>query len=499
MHASALALLVALGAAPQPASAQLADGLRGTVLESRVFDDLNGTGVSSHGPDDLVTGTVEAPPGDGDLPPIVYDPDFALPAQAAETQAPAMQGLPDDDGIEGRTGRDALREAPLEQTSVPPDPDPFAATGIRAGTFILRPTLDQGLAWTSNAGQTAQGEDALFSETALRLEATSDWSRHEARFDADLRFREPLSSEGTREFQGGAGAGFRQEIGTDHVATYALTYRAAPESPSSPLVDANVVNRPLRHDLGASAEIAREAGRLRWSAITGVERQVYEDARLSDDTILSQDDRDATTASLVLRGGYEVSPALVPFAEVEIGRRIHDREFDADGYRRSADFASARAGVELDLGEKLTGEIAAGWIGDSPDDDRLAGLSAPYLDGRLSWSPQRGTDIGLAARSSLEGSTVAGESGAVVYTLEAALDHRLRHDLTATALIGFDWRDYEGAPDEDRILRAEASMTWWLNRNAGVTGRLSHEVLDSSIAGRGYDETGAYLGITLRR
>ena len=80
-------------------------------------------------------------------------------------------------------------------------------------------------------------------------------------------------------------------------------------------------------------------------------------------------------ASLTLRGTYDLSPVLQPFAEVEAGRRIYDNTVDASGYARSANRYGARAGVVLNMGEKLAGEFAAGWLLEDVDDPALVDIS----------------------------------------------------------------------------------------------------------------------------
>ena len=94
-----------------------------------------------------------------------------------------------------------------------------------------------------------------------------------------------------------------------------------------------------------------------------------------------------------LRTGYEISPALTPFVEIEIGRRLYDQEIDSAGFRALVRPLAARAGLELDLGEKLSGEISAGWLREDFDDDRLEPLSTPTVNADLKWSPERGTDV----------------------------------------------------------------------------------------------------------
>ncbi|TGS08549.1 outer membrane beta-barrel protein, partial [Mesorhizobium sp. M1C.F.Ca.ET.187.01.1.1] len=50
-----------------------------------------------------------------------------------------------------------------------------SSSGIKVGTFVFRPTLEQGFTATSNADASSGGTSAVLSETALRFTATSDW------------------------------------------------------------------------------------------------------------------------------------------------------------------------------------------------------------------------------------------------------------------------------------------------------------------------------------
>jgi hypothetical protein len=230
-----------------------------------------------------------------------------------------------------------------------------------------------------------------------------------------------------------------------------------------------------------------------------VERNVYGDAELADGTILSQDDRDSTLATVSLRAGYEISPALRPFVELEAGRRLYDERLDDSGYARSADRYAARAGVELDLSEKLRGEFSAGWLSERPDDSRLDAISGLTLEGNMAWSPVRGTIVELSGSTAVEGTTTAGDTGSLLYSASLALRRELRSNLTGVALVGADWRDYAGSGDSDLVLRGEAGLTWWMNRYAGLTGRVRHEIQQSTLPDRDYEETSIYLGLTLQR
>jgi hypothetical protein len=200
-----------------------------------------------------------------------------------------------------------------------------------------------------------------------------------------------------------------------------------------------------------------------------------------------------------LRTGYEISPALTPFTEIEVGRRVYDQRIDNEGFERSSTRLGARAGLQLDMGEKLSGEFSAGWLREAIDDKSLEAISGATVNADLKWSPQRGTTIGLTGKTTVETTTTAGESGDILYSGRLTGERLIRANLTANAALGLDWRDYVGIDGHDRILSAEAGLTWWLNRYAGLTSRVRTEKLTSNLPGRDYTANSIYLGLKVQR
>ncbi|MCC6205099.1 MAG: outer membrane beta-barrel protein, partial [Hyphomicrobiales bacterium] len=220
---------------------------------------------------------------------------------------------------------------------------------------------------------------------------------------------------------------------------------------------------------------------------------------LANGEVLSQKERDSLLATVKLRTGYDISPALTPFAELEVGRREYDVTTDSAGFRRSSDRLALRAGVELDMGEKLRGEIAAGWLRERPDDDRLSDISTPTLDANLRWSPERGTDVTLFGSTTVETTDTPDQSGSLLYTGRLSVDRQIRANLTGNASLGAAWRDYVGSDGHDLTLSAEVGLTWWLNRYLGITGRARHEQLESNLEGRDVKTDTVFLGVRLQR
>ena len=404
-----------------------------------------------------------------------------------------------DSEVELTVDPGAERVGAIEAIDRTQEENPYAPVGMRLGTFLLNPSLETGLTWTSNANYSAARSPALFSETTLRLNAASDWSRHSATVAAYGTFRKSVSGEPIDEKKAGIDARLRLDLADDHAALAALGYALGPESASSPIVIVGTVGRPLRQTLTGSAGIEKDLGKFRFALTARAERDVYGDAELSAGGTLSQKDRNKTLATVALRGGYEISPALTPFVELEVGRRAYDEKTDSSGYERSTKRMAGRAGLEVDLGEKLTGEIAAGWLEERFDDSRLKPISGLTFDAGLAWSPLRGTIVNLTGSTTVEGATAAGESGSILYSGGVAIQRELRANLTGNLAFGAAYRDYVGVDGHDLTLSAEAGLTWWLNRYAGLTGRARHETQTSSIAGRGYKVDSVFLGLKLQR
>lgn len=396
--------------------------------------------------------------------------------------------------------RQNRRESPPGQAlTSDEEEDPYAPLGIRVGTFTVFPSLEQGIAWTSNADYSTTGSEALLSETTLRLTAVSDWSRHAAELEAYGTFRKSVSGQEVSDPAAGVSGRLRLDLADGFTGSAGIEYELKRETAESAVVIPGVETQPLLQTLSGELGVARDSGKLRLAATASVERQMFGDAELSGGGTLSQRERNSTTGAFTLRTGYEVSPALVPFVEGEIGRRQFDQHLDSAGYARSANRFGLRAGVELDLGEKLTGELAAGWITEIPEDDRLAAIEGVSVDAALAWSPMRGTVVTLDANTTVETTTDPGASGSILYAARAGLKRDVRADLTTNAAAGLSFRDYTGISGEDLILDIEAGFTWWLNRYFGLTGRAGYQNVSSTLPDRDAETTTVFMGITLRR
>lgn len=426
-----------------------------------------------------------------------------LPAEhredADETPTGTVRTGTFDGDVDLRVEPPAERAEAIEAIDGEIEPPPYAPLGIRMGSFIVTPTLESGVTWTSNANYEPRPQSAVLSETTLRLNAISDWSTNTATLNAFGTFRKSVSGAELDERPAGIDGTLQVDLGNDYQAQAGLGYAMAPESASSPVTIEGEADRPIRQTLIGSLGVEKDIGRFQFGLTGAAERDWYGDAELSTGGALSQRDRNSTLGAVVLRGGYEISPAVTPFVEAEVGRRIYELRTDDSGFERSTTRLGARAGLALDLGEKLSGEVSAGWIEEKFDDPRLAPISAPSVSADLAWSPVRGTIVGMSGATTVEGATAPGESGSILYAGQLNVERQMRANLTGNIALGAAYRDYTGIDGNDLTLSAETGLTYWFNRYVGLAGRARHERQTSSLPDRDYTVNSVFLGLRLQR
>lgn len=374
-------------------------------------------------------------------------------------------------------------------------PEPTEADGIRLGTFVLRPSLTQRIV----SEQQSSGDDRVFTQTDGRFDLRSDWSRHQLSVIGGGVFQENLSGEGATDPSAEIDTILRLDLGGPTTATLRAGYDFEREDDTDPNAVIGADAQASIHEFSAGAGLAREFGLIRGSVDVDAVRSLYGSARLADGSDVALDDRDQTSISLRSRLAYAASAILSPFIESEVSRAEFDKEIDRSGFERSATTYGLRSGIEIDLGEKWFGEIAAGYAIRDVDDARLASIDAFTLDGLINWSPKRGTDVQFGALTEIESSTTADLSGSVAQRFYINLTHAVRDNLLARLGGGLTLRDYYGFDIADQyIYDASAGLVWSLNRNLDLEVDIAYERTTQD-GTEDYDTLTIGAGLTLRR
>jgi hypothetical protein len=446
------------------------------------------------------------PPGPGTPPPAAAPASLVAgqlrlsipPSDAAHKPPvpPAMAG-----GVPGQPPRKALKR----------DDDPFGAVGDYAGPFLIKSAVEISAGYDTNPARLTNERGMPTYMIAPEFLAVSDWERHA--LVADLRGSftgyggtlpamidggvNPAPTDLDRpDFTGHVDG--RLDITRDTSVGAQLRLRAATDNPGSPNVQAGLARYPVYTTLGSTVGFDQRFNRLQISAGATVDRTSYQQSKLTDGTMSSNDDRDFNQYGGIGRISYEVLPWLKPFVEIQGDSRVHDERFDHSGFQRDSSGGYAKAGSSFELTRLLTGEVSIGYAARNYVDPRLDRLEGLLTTASLVWTPTPLTTAKFFSDTQLAETTIPGSSGVLVRTYTVEVDHDFRRWLTLIGKFTLGTLDYQGAGRSDQTYTTEGDLIYKMTRNLWLKGTLRYDVLDSNVAGASSAGTVVMLGVRLQ-
>lgn len=453
---------------------------------------------------------------------------FVLPVLAwfasvnlATAQDAAYPSEPGGEPLAGETSageeprrRDPVDEVVAAQQQVPEVPyseDPIAdadtqlrsgydAPGVRIGSFVAYPALDTSVVYTSNVHQSATDRDSDFGLIAApELRVQSDWSRHSLGFTATSshvrynRFRVENVDNAT------VGATARIDVTSRTTVDIDGSFKLGQEDRDSIELPQGAVSGTDVTTWEAGAGITQRFNRLTVSLRGDIDALEYGDTDLAAGGSVDNGDRDYVETAGTLRLGYEVSPVLQPFVEGSYSVRDHDRKIDRDGLRRDSDGFAAAAGVAVNLGPILRGEVSAGYVRRDYHDPLLRPADGVTFDASLTWAPTRLTTITAGAETTVAETTVLGASAAVTHGVNAELSHSLSYNLTARAGGTYSHTEYPGTTiSEDRV-GATAALEYRANPNVVLRAGYAYQIYESTEPDSDFDTHTVKIGVKLQK
>jgi hypothetical protein len=382
----------------------------------------------------------------------------------------------------------------------PPEDDPFGPVGIRAGAFELRPAIEAMTGYDTNPARlTAAARGSRQFTIAPELLARSDWERHQ--LDVALRgsynyYPEvPLADRPNVDARVNA----RIDVTRDTRVDLETRYLLSTDYPGSPNLTAGLARMPIYTDAGATAGVGERFNRFDVALKGSFDRIVWQESLLTDGTTSGNTDRNYNQYGLQLRGGYELTPGVKPFIEVNADTRIHDLAVDRTGADRDSNGLATKVGTAFELTRTLTGEISVGYLTRLYDDPNLLNIHAPLLDASLLWAATGLTNIKFAAKTTVDESVLPGVSGVLRHDNGLEISHALRRWLITTVKFGYGTDDYVGSFRHDRRYLASLGLTYKLSRDLWLKSELRQEWLISNIPLSNYAATIALIGLRLQR
>ncbi len=425
----------------------------------------------------------------GAVVPIPPATDFAAFMPSAETPPPGTPPL------------NALLPG-IPQRPLPiAEGDPYAPLGIRAGSFLLYPSVELSGGYNSNPENVPHGPASSLFVVAPELQVQSDWSRHSLTADIKGTYDEYGANITPSLDLPYFSSVIDGRIDVLHNTQILLEDRflLSTNNPGSPNNQANLATLPLYTDAGGTLGLAQTFNRLQVTAKATYDRVSYDDSVLTNDQVVSNADEDYNQYGATLRVGYELDPGLKPFVEGGGDERIYDQEFDAAGLQRDSTGSSIKLGGDINLFGSLTGEIAAGYLERVYKDPTLPNISGPTLDGSLIWQATALTTAKFTAATTVTESVLPGTSGELSRAFNLEVDHAFLLRLIGIGQVGYERDDYVGLGRQDNRYFASTGLTYKLSRELQLKGTVREDWLTSNVTGVAYDATSFLAGVRLQR
>ena len=395
---------------------------------------------------------------------------------------------------------------------LPIDLDPYAPTGIRVGSFLVKGAVEVMGGYSDNPARLLQPKGSALYQIAPELLAASNWSRHSVIVDlrgsftgyakefpsAVLQQVSPSPENVDRSEFNGKIAG-RIDATRDTRINTEARMRVGSDNPGSPSIQAGLRDFPLFTTTGGTLGIEQDFNRFQLKMDGLVDRTVYQNSKLTDGTSTPNTDRNFNQYGGVARVSYEVLPGLKPFGEIQGDVRVHDDRRDRFTYLRDSSGGYIKAGTTFEFTRLLTGEASIGYLARKYEDPRLEVLKGLLTSASLVWTPTPLTTARFITTTTIDETTVPGVPGVLTRLYTVQVDHDFRRWLTAVGKFTYGTQDYQENFRSDKLYSIEGNLIYKMSREVWIKGQVRRDILNSNVVGASTAATVVMLGVRLQR
>ena len=369
--------------------------------------------------------------------------------------------------------------------------DPFEPLGIRAGAFLIYPSLTAAGTYDDNIFATKNNtEDDFIFTLRPEVRAQSQWSRHSLAATGYGEFGFYADEDDSNYQDFGTALDGRLDVTRDSATFGRLSVDRRSEDRES-ADDFGNEDVTQFWDTEARVRHRHSFARFFVQPSAFARRLAFEDA--GD---VSNADRDRNIYGGGFRAGVTVSPAINVFGEVNADVVRYD---DAGDFNDSNGY-DARAGVEVDISRLVIGEASLGYAYRQNDNfENEGGLAG---DVGITWNPTQLTSVDLTASAGFDETTVTFEgdrsSGNLAARVGVAVNHELRRNIRLNANAGYDRDDFQGTSRVDDTFRLGAGVSYLLNRNLSLDASYRFDTRSSDADNEEFDRNIFRVGVTAR-
>jgi hypothetical protein len=372
----------------------------------------------------------------------------------------------------------------------------YDAVGIRAGAFMVYPKMDVTENYNDNIYATEnQTKSDFITQVAPSIAVNSLWSRHALNLHAGVDQYWYLHNSGENRFDYHVGADGRLDILRDTNVTGAASYAQLHEDRGLPTSPASAAE-PTEYKLFDSKVALNQAfNRITTSLIGTYDNYDYDDvAKIGGGTIdQSFRNRNEYTGSLKL--GYLVSPDTSIYTQGTLNKRDYT-DTTIPGTDRSSDGYAVVVGSDFKLSRLAQGGIFVGYQSQSYDNPAFSDISGVAYGADVNWFVTALTTVRVNASSTIQESTITGNSGYTAQQVDLGVDHELLRNVILSGDIGYEKDNFDGIGRKDDIYSGKVGVNYLLNEFFAVG--LNYSLTDRNSNQTGDDYTRNVIGLTLR-
>lgn len=375
----------------------------------------------------------------------------------------------------------------------------YAPLGLRAGSFLIFPSMGLQEEYNSNVFVTQTGAKSdFFTSVQPAVTVASDWNNNALNFstNGEIRRYNNLVSENESNFD--AATNGRLDIQQNVYLTGALGYQLAHEDRTSP----NSITgekSPTLYQLGSGdIGFVHEVGKIGLRLNGDIDSYAYNNNVTGTGTPIAETYRNRQEFTFTPRASYEYIPGYSAFIKTPVNWREYDTSRNPSGFLQNSNGYEIDAGTTVGLGQIINGEVYAGYF---QQNYAAAGTvnatgvhfgtnpSGLTFGGNVLWNVTPIDSIRGQVVRSVQETTLQPASSYVESDFVLTGEHELLSNVILSATFTYASDDYQGITRTDNIYSGNLGGRYLINRNfsAGLNAIYSDRA--SNAAGNSYKQT----------
>ena len=369
--------------------------------------------------------------------------------------------------------------------------------GLRAGNFMVFPTLGTTVVFDDNVYATSKNRTADVSYQIVPVVVVrSELPRHVFDFATGAKFTQHVNHGNLDTADAFFNAGGGLHFDNSHTLAFNLLSEFNHEDLASSDAPKNAIEATPYFHNRATVGLKRDAGRLYASIGSTFERWDYQDVRARDGSIINQSERDKQLVSAQTTVGYRFSPGFEfntkfrALRQMSIGHPVLDKS--ATGYE-------ALAGLTAQLNPLVRWHLLGGYGIRDFDSTTIGRSTTSMFEAGVQWLPTQLMTISAnAKRGYSEGVDSDGGGARIDTVLNTTLQYEVLRNLVFTLGGEYAIADYLADPHRARSIKGRIGAEYYYTKNILFSMTYEHTVKRSDVADENFERNRIWLGAKLR-